>query len=236
VAAALVQAALAELRLGGFCVAQAVLDESAGPRAARDLIKGGMPKVTELLYLERDTLAPLTNPDGATHVSESDRSRSDQGFEWQRYEPAVESEFRAVLQSTYEESLDMPELEGMRSLNDILEGYQAAGQFSAERWQFGRIPGEPSAAAVLLLTEISNRDVWEVIYLGLTPAARSRGLGRTVLQRALNLTRPHASRLQLAVDLRNTPAIRLYRAAGFMVRDRRAVHLAVLRRPDPDGR
>ena len=58
-AAGLIQAALADLKERGFRLAQAVLDESAGQKAARDLTRGGMPRVTELLYLERDTALPL---------------------------------------------------------------------------------------------------------------------------------------------------------------------------------
>src|SRR5207237_5469916 len=123
---------------------------------------------------------------------------------------------------------DMPELEGIRSLDDILAGHRAAGRFVADRWRAGRRPGEPEAAAVLLLSEIPDRDAWEVAYLGLTPAARGRGLGRAVLAQALALARSHAARLELAVDSRNDPANRLYQAAGFTSFDRRAVHLATL--------
>ncbi len=144
----------------------------------------------------------------------------------------IEDEFRAVLQATYEGSLDMPELDGARGLDDILEGHRAAGLFLPERWQLGRIPGEPDAAAVLLMAEVPTRDSWEVIYLGLTPAARGRGLGRAVLRRALELARAHTPRLELAVDLRNTPAVRLYRATGFTIRDRRTVYLAILGTPE----
>jgi ribosomal protein S18 acetylase RimI-like enzyme len=122
----------------------------------------------------------------------------------------------------------MPELEGTRSLDDILEGHRSAGRFFADRWQLGRIPGEPDAAAVLLLAEIAGRNAWEIVYLGLTPPARGRGLGREALQHALDLTRPHAPWIELAVDLRNVPATRLYQSSGFVVRDRRAVHLAIL--------
>lgn len=78
-----------------------------------------------------------------------------------------------------------------------------------------------------MLSEVPDRDVWEVVYLGLTPAARGRGLGRQAIAHALELARPHASRLELAVDIRNRPATRLYNATGFAVFDRRSVHLAV---------
>ena len=75
----------------------------------------------------------------------------------------------------------------------------------------GHLPGEPATAAVLLLSEIPDRDAWEVAYLGLTPSARGRGLGRAVLAHALELAAAHVPRLELAVDVRNHPATRLYR-------------------------
>jgi ribosomal protein S18 acetylase RimI-like enzyme len=246
-AAALVQAALADLKARGFRLAQAVLDESVGPQAGRDLTRGGMPRVTELIYLERDTATalPLAAPGTGAGSLETrigpDHGRPDHllsrpdllpRLEWRPFGPAIEAEFRSVLQATYLGSLDMPELEGARGLDDILAGHRAAGLFVAERWQLGRVPGEPDAAAVLLLAELPGRDAWEVIYLGLTPAARGRGLGRVVLHHALELARGHTPRLELAVDLRNTPAVRLYRSAGFTVRDRRAVHLALLGSPE----
>jgi len=243
-AAALVEIALVDLTARGFRLVQAVLDESAGPQAARDLTRGGMPRVTELIYLERETATPLPlaavgrgSPDPAHGPTEGLPAQPEPspGFAWRSYGPEIESEFRAVLEATYQGSLDMPELEGARGLEDILDGHRGAGLFSSGRWQLGRIPGEPEAAAVLLMTEVPGRDAWEVIYLGLTPAARGRGLGRAVLRRALELARAHTPRLELAVDLRNTPAVRLYRATGFTVRDRRAVHLALLGGPGPAG-
>jgi mycothiol synthase len=234
-AAGLIQAALADLKARGFRLAQAVLDESAGLRSARDLKRGGMPRVTELLYLERDTSLPLTM--GGSRFARRERADALGGncksasFEWWPFEPALESEFRTVLHATYAGSLDMPELEGARSLDDILESHRAAGRFIAERWRLGRIPGKPEEASVLLMAEMPGRDVWEVIYLGLTPPARGQGLGRDVLQHAIELARSHVSRLELAVDCRNIPAARLYQSTGFIARDRRTVHLAILGEP-----
>jgi ribosomal protein S18 acetylase RimI-like enzyme len=218
-AASLVQAALADLAARGFLVAQALVEESAPRHAAADLAAGGLPCVTELLYLERGTALPLAVSPGVPPV------------DWRGFGPETEADFRAVLQGTYAGSLDMPELEGVRSLDDILASHRAGGRFSPERWQVGHVRGEPGAAAVLLLSELHDRDAWEVAYLGLTPPARGRGLGRAVLAHALELAAPHAGRIELAVDLRNTPAHRLYRSAGMTPFDRRAVHLAMLQTP-----
>lgn len=225
IAAALVHSALADIQARGFRIAQAILDESASRRGAVDLIRGGMPRVTELIYLDRGTHIPLrqsTNP----HRPKS-LELNPLRLAWRHYEAAVEAEFRALLQATYVSSLDMPELEGVRSLDDVIEGHRATGRFVPERWQVGQVPGEPDTAVVLLLSEVPDRDVWEVVYLGLTVPARGRGLGFAAIARALELARPHASRLELAVDIRNLPAIRLYESAGFEPFDRRSVHLAV---------
>jgi ribosomal protein S18 acetylase RimI-like enzyme len=132
-----------------------------------------------------------------------------------------------LLQATYASSLDMPELEGARSLDDIIEGHRAAGRFMPANWQVGQVAGHPEIAVVLLLSDVPDRDVWEVVYLGLTPAARGRGLGRAAIARALELAGQHVSRLELAVDTRNRPATRLYESTGFTPFDRRSVHLVV---------
>ena len=122
----------------------------------------------------------------------------------------------------------MPELEGARSLDDIMESHRAAGRFDAERWQLGYIPGKPEAASVLLMAEVPGRDVWEVVYLGLTPAARAVVWAVRAPSTHLSWHEAHVSRLELAVDCRNIPAARLYQSTGFVTRDRRAVHLAIL--------
>jgi ribosomal protein S18 acetylase RimI-like enzyme len=223
-AVALVRAALADLRDRGFIIAQALLDESAPHYGATDLTQGGMPQITELVYLERTTRAPLPIWPGVPTLH------------WESFGPTTEGDFRAVLQATYCGSLDMPELEGIRSLDDILASHRAGGRFVAGRWQVGFLQAEPETAAVLLLSEIPDRDAWEVAYLGLTPAARGRGLGRAVLAHALEMAAAaQAPRLELAVDLRNHPATRLYRTAGFIPFDQRAVHLASLAAPVSQG-
>jgi len=213
----LLVAALDHLRTSGVQIAQALVDGSAPARASTDLTRAGLPKITELDYLERDTTRPIDLEPPCLNLS------------WRAFGPETEEEFRLVLQSTYSDSLDMPELEGVRSLDDVIAGHRATGRFDPSRWLVGQVSGEPAASAVVLLSAIPDRDTWEVAYLGLTPAARGRGLALAALEFARRLASPHADRLELAVDRRNTPAVRLYHDAGFRSFDRRSVHLAVLR-------
>lgn len=222
-AAALVRAALDDVRARGFRLAQAVFDESASVHGSLDLSRGGFPRVTELVYMERPTAAVCPSS------SSSARPSTRPPWNWSPFCDATEADFRAVMQATYRESLDMPELGGSRSLDDIIADHRAGGRYEPARWRLGRIAGDPDAAAVLMLAAIDapEADAWEVVYLGLTPAARGRGLGRSVIAHALELAGPGAARLELAVDVRNLPALRLYESTGFTVIDRRVVHLAV---------
>ncbi len=217
-AASLIRTALDDLRSKGYRIAQALVDGSAPRTAAADLARGGLPQVTVLTYLHRDTARPMGRAVDPARLA----------FAWRPFGEEAEADFRQVLQDTYAGSLDMPELEGIRSLDDVMASHRAAGRFDPSRWRVGTLPGEPGAAAVLLLSEVPDRPAWEVAYLGLTPEARGRGLGKSALAHALELARPHVPRLELAVDARNHPARRLYDAAGFLPFDRRAVHLAVL--------
>jgi mycothiol synthase len=220
-AAELVRAVVESLKRSGARIIQALLDELAPARAGADLERGGLPRVTELAYMTRETAAPIR------------LLGCPPAFSWRCYGPRTEAEFRAVLQASCAGSLDMPELEGVRTLDDVLATHAATGRFDPSRWLIGRLSGEPDASAILLLGESSERDAWEVAYLGLTPSARSRGLGRVALAHALDLARPHTPRLDLAVDVRNLPAARLYRATGFQTYDRRTVHLKVIDEPPP---
>jgi ribosomal protein S18 acetylase RimI-like enzyme len=221
VASALVRGALAGLRDSGIAIAQAVLDFEGDPRGALDLTRGGMPHVTDLVYMRRETANPPCTPNQPTPQAT---------LHWRGLEEAGEPALRAVLSASYQGSLDMPEIEGARSLDDILEGHRGPSFLNPERWRLGFLPDETEAVAALLLSAAADRDAWEVVYLGLAPRGRGRGLGEQAVAHALALAKPHVGAIELAVDARNAPAVRLYRRTGFVPFERRAVHLAVLAR------
>jgi ribosomal protein S18 acetylase RimI-like enzyme len=216
-AATLLAAALDELGRSGVVLAQALVDGHAAPTAAADLDRGGLPHVTDLEYLTRRVHAPLRPRPGAPPMA------------WRTFDEAPRADFEAVLEATYAGSRDMPELEGARALEDVLAAHRAGGRFDPARWWVGHVADEPEAAAILLQNVAPDRDAWEISYLGLTPPARGRGLGRSALIHALEQARPHAPRLDLAVDVRNDPARHLYARCGFVRYDRRSVHLRVFR-------
>lgn len=123
-------------------------------------------------------------------------------------------DWRALVLGTYTGSLDCPGLTGLRHIDDIFAGHRAAGRFSPEHWTLMRCGGRP--IAVLMLCENPIRPALELVYTGVHPHHRGRGIGRFWIQTAIATAAAggyHA--LTLAVDAENSPARALYDAAGF---------------------
>ena len=90
----------------------------------------------------------------------------------------------------------------------------AAGVFDAGLWHLVRVAGE--IAGVMLLNRIPAQDCVELVYFGLAPAARGRGLARLLLQHGLwSCAEADCGTMTLAVDRDNAPAVRLYQDCGF---------------------
>ncbi len=125
---------------------------------------------------------------------------------------------------TYEGTLDCPRLNGVRSTEDVLATYRRSGEFDPARWFLVRL--EEQDVGCLLLADHPRNEQWELIYVGLVPSARGRGLGRQLVRHAQWLVRQAGRRrLVLSVDAANGPAIGLYASEGFVAWDRRGIYL-----------
>ena len=129
-----------------------------------------------------------------------------------------------LIECTYEGTLDCPGLNGVRTIEDVLAGYRATGVFDPSRWLFVR--HDQRDVGCLLLTNHAGAEHWELVYMGLVPEARGRGWGLEVTRFAQGLARQAGrSRLVLAVDALNVPALQMYSAAGFVTWDQKTVFL-----------
>ncbi len=179
---------------------QALLEPQAH-LAAQLLTEGGFEALAELDYLERAVLFPWIDVTGPP-------------LNWLPYSPAREGLFAQTLLSTYEASRDCPQLSGVRPVAAVLDAHRAAGVFEAALWELA-LHGETVVGVLLLAWHPLDASL-EVVYMGLTPAARGAGVGRALLARALaQARRKRARRIHLAVDRANLPAQRVYRACGF---------------------
>jgi ribosomal protein S18 acetylase RimI-like enzyme len=133
---------------------------------------------------------------------------------------------RAILAS-YEQTMDCPGLLGLREVDDIIAGHMATGRFDPSLWYAfyqGDVP-----VGVMLLGILPPHRSGELIYLGIAPAYRGKGLARPILEHGLGeLSARDTTRLLLAVDEANQPAIRLYRHLKFRTSARKAALIRAL--------
>lgn len=209
----LVQVGLSWLRGRGIKVAQALLAPAEASRA-ESLQRNGFRYTTRLQYLRHD-LDKLSNTAATI------------GFTVQNYHPSLAAVFHETLLRTYEDTLDCPELNGARTVEEIVAGHQAQGEFDPGRWWLARLGDQP--VGVLLATKMFDSLAWDLSYVGVVPQARRRGLARALTQLALAQARKAgASQLNVAVDVRNQPARHLYASLGFSATEQRDVYLALL--------
>lgn len=118
----------------------------------------------------------------------------------------------ALIAQTYTDTLDCPELDGIRDVADVLAGYRAAAPI--ETWVLNSDTGED--AGVLILSDHAAFAQTELTYMGLVPSFRGRGLGSSLVEFAIERAQQkNRDKVVLAVDRRNAPAIRQYQQFGF---------------------
>jgi len=150
-------------------------------------------------------------------------------LEFESHTPRNEARLARMVEATYRETLDCPWLNGVRDTSDVLSGYRETGVFDPSRWLLLRHAGRDVGA--LLLADHPATDQWEIVYMGLVPEARGHGWGLELVRYAQWLVREAGrSRLVLAVDAENRPAIDAYQAAGFVQWDTRQVHIRMMSR------
>lgn len=209
---ALVQHALAWLRQRGAKLTQALLPPEEAPLAV-PLLRNAFRHVTRLWYLRHD-LVPGPAPPARLRLR------------FETYQACNREAFHDTLLGSYEGTLDCPEVNGVRTLEEILEGHQAQGPFDPARWWLASQAGEP--VGVLLLAAMPEWQGWDLSYVGVVPKARRQGVGRGLVLHALAQARAaQVAQLTLSVDARNLPARELYRRLGFYPYDEREVYLAI---------
>lgn len=137
---------------------------------------------------------------------------------------AFDDEFATLVEQTYTQTLDCPQLAEYRTASQTLAGYQASGAFDPSLWF--RVEQDQQAIGCLILArhesaaltegKQSTAVVIEIVYMGLIPAARGKGLGKRLVERAIRAARElGAEQIILAVDRQNQPAGEIYRSAGL---------------------
>jgi ribosomal protein S18 acetylase RimI-like enzyme len=177
---------------------QALVD-ACDPRDQALLQRCGFRELAELLFMAcRRERFPQWRPEGPLDFVDVGEAQT----------PVA----RRLLGRTYEGSLDCPQIDGLRTPEEAIEGYRAQGDGS--HWCIVRCAS--ADVGCHFLADFPDNDQMELVYMGLAPEYRGRGWGRLIVEEALWRARAAGrSRMVLAVDRRNAPAVRMYEMAGF---------------------
>lgn len=169
----------------------------------------GMTRLGELAYLRRPLVMPGTGradqewPEGVA-------VRPIRGLGEQLDTPAL----RTALSRTYIDTLDCPGLCDLRDLDDVIESHRSAGRFDPSLWWIIEHRGRPEGC--ILLSPSPEQNSLELVYMGLGPGLRGRGLGAKILRAAIARAQRCGLRdVTCAVDNRNEPARAVYAKLGF---------------------
>jgi ribosomal protein S18 acetylase RimI-like enzyme len=197
---ALAVAAVEQLRAAGVRQAQCVVHPPDVPLVA-PLERAGFRPVTRLVFFALKLDKSLrVGPNPASGRLQFERVA----------DPSAE--FAAALMASYDGTRDCPELNDLRSADEILAGYRSMAE--SPDWTLLRLGGEP--VGVLILGAGPKPGVAELTYVGLAPGARGRGLGELAVRYALRQRLAAGDGwLTLSTDERNGPAVRLYGRLGF---------------------
>ena len=135
-------------------------------------------------------------------------------LEWVAVKDVPRAKLIQLLAHTFIETLDCPALDGLRSPEDVLEGF-LDGQSLESQSAWWILADQGKFIGCVLINRLPSGSC-ELVYMGLGPAARGRGYGKLLLEQGIAVARELQSEMFVAaVDCGNWPATRLYMQAGF---------------------
>ncbi len=150
-------------------------------------------------------------------------------LQWRWAEQFTEGELARVILATYEGSLDCPRLSGSRRIEDVIAGHKAGGVHRPQSWWILDVGG--TAAGCVLMNDCASGHSAEIVYLGVVPAFRGRGLCRRLLRHAGTDAQARGlEAIELAVDDQNIYATRVYESEGYSVTRRRWAYVMFAQR------
>lgn len=188
--------------LTGVKLIQGLVDPS-DERSEIPLRLAGFEKLARLVYLQRSiSREPVSSPPPG-------------GLRAVTYSSSTHELFKHALSQSYTDSHDCARLNGVRNLDDVVEDHKhTGGLFDPSLWTVLTDAEQP--ASIFLMNPTETADTMELVYLGVSPAYRRQGLAHWMLREAMSQTfRRGLSKLTLAVDAGNSPALRVYYRFGM---------------------
>jgi GNAT superfamily N-acetyltransferase len=214
VAARLIEGAVERLGQAGCRLVQALVPP--GSVQTQPLEVSGFRRITDVICMRRDGAEPIASAVECPTL------------QFLPCSAAVAEDFPRIVQRSYVGSFDCPELDGLRPIDEVLEGYRDSGVFRPDLWLLARHCGEDIGCVLLCYWPDEQR--CELQYMGVVPEARGKRFGLALCVRAIEKAREIAAEeLCLAVDERNGHAKSVYKCLGFEATDHRSVFIRAMR-------
>ncbi len=206
-----------------YAMGQALL-EPGQPELIESFLAGGFSRLASLAYMRREIprralFDEPVFPPGFTLAPLSTLSDDD-----------AETFLTQALEFSYVNTLDCPELCSLRTTDDVIDSHRSVGQYDPRLWFVLLKDGAP--AGCMLLTVCPGQQMIELVYMGLAPNARGKGLASAMLRFGLNRLAGRSEKfLACAVDEANIPASRLYQSLRMKTFTRRVALVRGLNNP-----
>lgn len=179
----------------------------------RLLSQNGFPHLTNLIFMKH-----------ALDLSHRSTFMADNLIQCETFDESENRQrFLNLLDRTHQFSHDCPVLNEIRSTEETLESHRSSGDSDQKYWYL--FHKNKVDLGVLLLSEHQKDNTWEVVYMGVAPQERGKGYGAELIQYALQEAQTHGqSAVILAVDHKNSYAIKIYEKLGFTRQNSLSVH------------
>tara|TARA_R110002095_G_scaffold196208_2_gene175039 strand:+ start:598 stop:1524 length:927 start_codon:yes stop_codon:yes gene_type:complete len=179
------------------------------------LSHNGFPHLTNLMFMRHH----LTTIHKSVCLNEAR-----QQLQWIKFEEQQNRQrFLDLLNLTHESSQDCPALNQIRTAEESLESHRSSGDSDQKHWYLFHREGVD--LGVLLLSAHREDNLWEVVYMGVAPEQRGNGYGTAMIQHGLlEAQAHHQAAVILAVDHKNSYAIKIYEELGFVRQNTLSVH------------
>ncbi len=195
-----------QVQAAGIVQIQAILDRSES--IAEEIVElAGFSMCAELQQM---ALMLPHNPGNAT----IEHAQLPSGLQWLDARTVPVPKLTQLIAHTFIETLDCPALGGLRTPDDVLEGFLDGLALPAqEHWWI--LASNDKLLGCSFVNALPSQAA-ELVYMGLGVTSRGRGYGRLLLEQGIrSALRLKADSFLAAVDCDNWPAIRLYGQAGF---------------------
>jgi len=188
------------------------------------LRRHGFEIATDMFFLARAITDADRSPPSPASAPAAESGPAGDGITIETYGSDNADRFCRMVEATYRGSLDCPYLNDLRTGVEAIASHKLSGAFDPARWAIYAVDGRD--AGVILLNDHPDQDAIEVVYLGVAPEARGRGLGRRMLRDGLRQSAQRGRAVMfLAVDCENHFANSLYGEFEFAELARRRVML-----------